>query len=108
MGEKHQNIQRKDINSTSSSSSFTDALLTGSGAVREGMKTGGTWIQQERMHINELELLALKLALEIFLTAQEIKSWHVQIDNILALTYFVKIEGTKIYTWFVCTSKFGN
>ena len=30
-GEKHQNIQWKDLNSTSSSSSFTDASLTGLG-----------------------------------------------------------------------------
>ena len=72
------------------------------------MKTRGTWIQQARMHINELELLVLKLALEVFLAAQEIKSLHIQIDNILALTYFVKIEGTKIYKWFISTNKFGN
>ena len=42
------------------------------------MKTAATWTQQERrMHINEPELLALKLALETFLKAQEIKSLHI-------------------------------
>ena len=47
------------------------------------------------MHIKELELLALKLALETFLKAQEIKSLHIQMDNIVALTYFLKMGGIK-------------
>ena len=47
------------------------------------------------MHISELELLALKLALETFLKAQQIKSLHIQMDNIVALTYFLKMGGTK-------------
>ena len=60
------------------------------------MKTGGTWTQQERrMYINELELLALELALETFLKAQQIKSLHIQMGNIVALTYFLKMGGTK-------------
>ena len=47
----------------------TDASITGwgAGAVWEGVKTGGTTQQERRMHINELELLALKLALETYL-----------------------------------------
>ena len=73
-----------------------DASLTGWGAVWEGMKTEGTWTQQEkRMQINELELFALKLALETFLKAQETKLLHIQMKNIVALTYFLKMEGTK-------------
>ena len=45
------------------------------GYVWEGIKTGGTWTQEERrMHINEVELLALKLTRGTFLKAQEIKS----------------------------------
>ena len=43
------------------------------------------------MHINELEILALKLALETFLKAQEIKLLDIQMDNIVALSYFLKI-----------------
>ena len=64
-----------------------DASLTGWEAVWEGMKTEGTWTQQEkRIHINELELLPLKLALETFLKAQETKLLHIQMENIVALT----------------------
>ena len=75
------------------------------GAVWEGMKTGGTWTEQERrVHIKELELLALKLALETFLKAQEIKSLYIQMDNIMALTYFLKMGGTKNLQM-VCLSK---
>ena len=78
----------------------TDNSLTGwgwgGGAVWEGMKTGGTWTQQEiRMHKNELERFALKLSLETFLKAQEIKSLHVKMDNIVALTYLLKMGGAK-------------
>ena len=73
------------------------------------MKTGGTWTQQERrMHINELELLGLKLALETFLKAQEIKLLHIQMDNIVTLNYFVKMEAQKNYKWFAFQNKFEN
>ena len=74
----------------------TDASLKDLGAVWEGLKTGRTWTQQKRrMHINKLELLALKLALETFLKAQEIESLHIQEDNIVALTYLLKMRCTK-------------
>ena len=56
--------------------------------------TGGTWTHQERrMFINELELFALKLALETFFKAQGIESLHIQTDNIVDLTYFLKRVG---------------
>ena len=74
----------------------TDASLKDLGAVWEGLKTGRTWTQQKRrMYINKLELLALKLALETFLKAQEIESLHIQEDNIVALTYLLKMRCTK-------------
>ena len=56
------------------------------------------------MYINELELFALKLALETFLKAQEIKSLHFQMNNIVALTYFLKMGSTKNLQM-VCLSK---
>ena len=74
----------------------TDASLTFWGAVWEGMKTGGTWTQQERrMHFNELELLTLKLALETFFKAQELKSLHILVDKIVALNYFLKMGAVQ-------------
>ena len=63
------------------------------------------------MHINELELLALNLALETSSKAQEIKPLHIQMENIVALTHFLKIRvgGTqKNYKWFVFPNKFRN
>ena len=101
MGEKHRNIQWKDLNSTFTSSSFTDRYFTHrlGGTVWEGVKTGGTRGQQERrMHINELELLALQLALETFLKVQEIESLLIQMYNIVALTYFLKMGRHKKFT----------
>ena len=86
----------------------------GGGAVWDGVKIGGTWTQQERrMFINELELFALKLALETFFKAQEIESLHIQMDNIVDLTYFLKFykfekKLKKFYKWFVFPNKFGN
>ena len=75
------------------------------------MKTGRTWTQQERrMHINELELLALKMVLETSLKAQEIKSLNMQMVNIVALTFFPKIGGggTKTLQMICLPNKFGN
>ena len=56
------------------------------------------------MHMNELELPAFKLVLETFSKAQEIKSLHILMDNVVVLTYFLKLEGTKKLQM-VCLSK---
>ena len=47
------------------------------------------------MHFNELELLTLKLALETFFKAQEIKSLHILVDKIVALNYFLKMGAVR-------------
>ena len=96
VGGKHRNIQWKDLIQLPAQALLqTDASLTGWGVVWEGMKTGGAWAQQERrMHIIELEVLALKLALETLMKEQEIKSLHIQMDNIVALT-LLKMGGHK-------------
>ena len=56
------------------------------------------------MYINVLELLTLKLSLETFLKAQEVESLHIQMDNRVALTYFLKMGATKNLQ-IVCLSK---
>ena len=74
----------------------TDASLTGWGAALQGKSIGGTWSFQERKwHINELELLAVKLALQTFLKSQNFTSIHIQMDNIVALTYLKRMGGSK-------------
>ena len=59
----------------------------------------GLWTQQKRrMNINKLKLLALELALETFFETQEIKTLHIQMDNIKTLTYFLKMGGRRKFT----------
>ena len=77
---------------------FTDASTSqGWGAHMEGgPSTGGRWSQEERgLHINVLELLAVEIAVKTFLRIREAKSIHLRIDNFVALTYLVKMGGTK-------------
>ena len=50
------------------------------------------------MHIYELELLALKLALKPLLKAHEIESMHIQMSNIVALTN-LQMVGLSEQIW---------
>ena len=67
----------------------TDASLTGWGSsLQRGSNIRTT------LHINVLELLAIKLALFSFTNVKRVKAIHVQIDK-AALSYLLKMEGTK-------------
>ena len=46
-------------------------------------------------HINILELLAVKLDMQTFTKYRDVKAIHLQVDNIVALTYLMKIGGTQ-------------
>ena len=46
-------------------------------------------------HINEVDLLAVKLAFQTFLKDQKLASVHTQMDNMVALTNLRKNGGTK-------------
>ena len=73
----------------------TDASLAGWRAVCNGVQTG-QWSEEERsLHINVLELLAIKLALFSFTRGKRVKAIHFQIDNKAALSYLLKMGGTK-------------
>ena len=74
----------------------TDASKQGWGAACKGYQTGGQWSAGEKtLHINILELKAVKLALYCFHHMfPSIKSIHWRIDNIVALTYLKKMGGT--------------
>ena len=73
----------------------TDASLAGWRAVCNGVQTG-QWSEEERsLHINVLELLAIKLALFSFTRGKKVKAIHFQIDNKAALSYLLKMGGTK-------------
>ena len=97
MNEKHRNMQWKHLSSTSIPCSIKNSCTSQSlKSVWKEVKTRATWTQQERkMHIKELGLLASKLAQKTFFKAEQIKPFNIQIDNIVALTYFLKIEGKR-------------
>ena len=69
----------------------TGASLAGWGAVSNRVQTSGQWSEEDRtLHINVLQLLAIKLGL-ISLT----KGKHFQIDSRAALSYLLKMGETK-------------
>ena len=69
----------------------------GGGAICNGISTEGMWSAQERnYHINILELLAVKLAIRTFTKYRDVKAIHLQVDNIVTLTYLMKMGVLKI------------
>lgn len=74
----------------------TDASKLGWGAIYQGKSTGGQWsIVESEKHINELELMAVLLGLQSFLS--DIKNEHirVQCDNVTAVSYINNFGGVK-------------
>ena len=66
------------------------------GAVCQGTTKVETWSYQERTkHINILELIAAKLAILTFTKGKSLTAIHLQIDNMTALSYLVKMGGTR-------------
>ena len=66
--------------------------VRGRGTVCQGSTRGGTWSYQERTkHINILELIAVKLAILTFIKGKSVTAIHLQIDNMTALSYLVKM-----------------
>jgi hypothetical protein len=78
---------------------FSDAAQTkGWGAaLEEGPATGGLWSKKEKesLHINTLELLAAELAIRSFAESRPVSNLHIWIDNQVALSYLIKMGGTK-------------
>ena len=62
-----------------------------------GISTGGVWTKEEKEehHINELELIAVEIALKTFLKGRNLKLVHIYMDNMTALHYLIKKGGTK-------------
>ena len=61
----------------------------------QGSAGGGPWSKKELlMHINILELKAAYLVLITFTKMFQNKSVHVQMYNMVALKFVVKLEGT--------------
>ena len=75
----------------------SDAAKTGAwGAVCHLGSTGGQWSDTEKgFDINIQELLAAELAIKTFTKHHKPSSIHMRIDNTSALSYIVKMGGTK-------------
>ena len=57
---------------------------------------GEKWSAQEmKNHINALELLARNLAIQTFSKTLKQKASHLQVGNMEALTYLLKMEGAQ-------------
>ena len=94
---KSRSLQWPIINLASCTGSHTDRCLTkGLGATFNGMSTRGMWSAQKmKYYINILGLLAVKLAIQTFTKYRDVKAIHLQVDNIVALTYLMKMGGTQ-------------
>lgn len=80
---------------------FTDASLTGWGAVCETKRVNGFWTLQEKSkHINYPELLAVFFALKCLAS-----NWHdchilLRIDNTTAISYINRMGGIQYPEFF--------
>ena len=73
----------------------SDASMTGWGAVCGGVRTGGPWsLEEQRMHINCLELTAATLAVQAFAKDRSALSILLQLDNQTAVAYINHLGGT--------------
>ena len=56
----------------------------------------GLWFKKEQgIHINQLELLAIRFAILTFVKMWKMLAIHIQVDNTTALSYLLKMGGTK-------------
>ena len=51
-------------------------------------------MEQQRLHINKLELLAMSLALKSFLNREEVKSILIKSDSMTMVAHINKLGGT--------------
>jgi hypothetical protein len=74
---------------------FSDASLTGWGAVCDGSRSKGPWTSADaERHINELELLAAYFSLQAFANSSKNISIQLFLDNSTAVAYINKCGGT--------------
>ena len=73
----------------------TDASTKCSGATCNGISTREMWSAREmKNHINVLESLTIKLAIQTFSKTMKHKAINLLADNTVALTYLLKMEET--------------
>ena len=73
----------------------SDTSKKGWRAYCQKVSTGGQWsLQESNLHINVLEVLAIKLTLLTFSKMFSLQSVHFQVDNMSAFSYLMKMGGT--------------
>ena len=66
------------------------------GGTCQGIRTGGQWSKKEQdLQINQLELLAIKFAISTFPKMWKMLAIHIQVYNMTALSYLLKMGRTK-------------
>ena len=74
----------------------TDASLQGWGACVGELSTGGRWsFQESKLHINVLELLAVKFALRSLCSQNENEAIKILCDNTTSVAYLTHKGGTR-------------
>ena len=71
--------------------SDTDASKSGWGVFCNGVSTVGKLPEKENLHINVLELIAVKFAILTFTKGQSSIATHLQINNKTVLSYLLKM-----------------
>ena len=62
----------------------------------DASKKGCQWSKKEQdLHTNQLELLAIKFAILTFAKMWKMSAIHIQVNNMTALSYLLKMGGTK-------------
>ena len=74
----------------------TDAFKKDLGSVCRGIRTGGQRSKKKQdLHINQLELLTIKFIILTFAKMWKMSAIHIQVDNMTALSYLLKMGGRK-------------
>ena len=75
---------------------YSDASLSGWGAICNGVTRGPWTTKQTSMHINSLELLGALFALQSFAKDSHGLSVKMNLDNSTAVSYIKKGGGQKV------------
>ena len=94
---QHANLQWKiSANSTPDQTIFSDTLKNGWAALCQGITKGGRWSSVEKAwHVNVLQSEAVRLVILFFTKFKKVKSIHLWIDNMTALSYLLNMGGTQ-------------
>ena len=61
---------------------------------RDQNRGWGQWSKKEQdLQINQLKLLVIKLAILAFVKMSKMSAIHIQVDNMTALSYLLKMGG---------------